>query len=70
MAKRKKNMASKPAMVISENRKQAIFFLAEKIAMIAPATTLGKGFCVRSVAEDMDLPPATTPQTPAVSVLQ
>lgn len=55
MAKRKKKVASKPAMVISENRKQAIFVLAEKIAVIAPATTLGKGFCVRKVAEDMGL---------------
>lgn len=43
------------AMRITENRKKDIAKLASALGDIAPATTPGKGFCVRQVAEQQDL---------------
>jgi len=42
-------------MVITAGRKKLIAELASLLADIAPATTMGKGFCVRKVAEEKGL---------------
>ncbi|HBE67051.1 MAG TPA: hypothetical protein DDW52_02780 [Planctomycetaceae bacterium] len=59
MAKKKRRTKKKPkkqaVMVITAGRKKLIAELASLLADIAPATTMGKGFCVRKVAEEKGL---------------
>jgi uncharacterized protein (TIGR02391 family) len=55
MARKLKTESRRPAMVITAGRRKTIDGLADKLAEIAPATTMGKGFCVKHVAQDMSL---------------
>lgn len=53
MTKRRPRRAVKgPAMRITRKRREAVDRLADALAEIAPATTLGKGFCVQKVAAE------------------
>ena len=55
MAKKKrakKQAAKRAVMVITAGRKKLIAQLTALLAEIAPATSMGKGFCVRKVAEE------------------
>jgi uncharacterized protein (TIGR02391 family) len=49
--KKRKYKKKEPVMRITKARREQIEQLAEAIAIIAPATTPGKGFCVQRVAE-------------------
>lgn len=44
-----------PAMRVTQKRREMIAQLADGLAKLAPATTPGKGFCVRKVAEEHGL---------------
>ncbi len=52
---RKRTAKRQAVMVITAGRKKLISQLATLLANIAPATTMGKGFCVRKVAEEKGL---------------
>lgn len=51
----KTKAGKEPAMRITRKRREAILQLADALAVLAPATTPGKGFCVRKVAEEHGL---------------
>ncbi len=52
---KKTKTAKRPAMRITRNRREAIEQLADALAVLAPATSQFKGFCVRNVAEEHGL---------------
>jgi uncharacterized protein (TIGR02391 family) len=52
---KKTRTVEQPAMRVTRKRRELIAQLAEALAELAPATTPGKGFCVRKVAEDHGL---------------
>ena len=49
---KKTKSVKQPAMRITRKRREMIEQLADALAVLAPATTPGKGFCVGKVAED------------------
>lgn len=55
MARRKKKLKPKAAMLITEARKKTIDELAHLLADLAPATARGKSFCVEAVARKKGL---------------
>lgn len=52
---KKAQVKKTPAMRITRQRREMINHLAEALSDLAPATTLGNGFCVRKIAEDYHL---------------
>lgn len=52
---KKTKTVKQPAMRITRNRREVIEQLADALAVLAPATSRFKGFCVRNVAEEHGL---------------
>lgn len=52
---KKKKVVKQPAMRITRNRRVVINRLSDTLAVLAPATSPGKGFCVAKVAEEHGL---------------
>lgn len=52
---KKKKLPRQPVMRITAGRKKVIDQLANLLAALAPATTPGRGFCVKRVAEEKGL---------------
>jgi len=52
---KKTNATKKPAMRITRQRREMIWQLADALAVLAPATSRFKGFCVQNVAEEYGL---------------
>ena len=53
--KKRSQPIKQPAMRITRGRREMIESLAEALGRLAPATTPGKGFCARRVAEEFGL---------------
>src|SRR5690554_2828604 len=52
---KKVKAVKQPTMHVTRQRREVLVQLADALAELAPATTLGKGFCVRKVAYEHGL---------------